>query len=231
MNEDLDRLERELRERAAEVPYLQKAPRTMLARARRRVARNALSSVVAVGLIVAGASAGLGALRSNGVGPASNGPTHSPAPAPSTTSCLAADLRATAALQGAAGSVLGSIDVTNVGAATCTLTGQPTLRLSSSAGNELSVQVVNVVPQWQADGKTPPPGWPVVSLRPGSAAAIRVRWSNACPQLSNPASWSVELGDGSGAVSGADTISLPPCNGPAEPSTLEVGPFEPGTGA
>ena len=42
MNDDLDRLERELRERAAEVPYLQEAPRKMLARARRRVARNAL---------------------------------------------------------------------------------------------------------------------------------------------------------------------------------------------
>ena len=129
--------------------------------------------------------------------------------------------------------MLGSIDLTNVGATTCTLTGRPTVTLLSSSGQELSVQVVNVDPQWQADGKSTPAGWPVVSLRPGSAAAIRVRWSNACPQLSNPASWRVELGDGSGTldVSGADTTYPPPCNGPAEPSTLEVGPFEPGTGA
>jgi Protein of unknown function (DUF4232) len=233
MNEDLDRLERELRDRAAQVPYLQEAPRTMLARARHRLARNALASFAAVGLIVVGASAGLGALRSSGVGPASHAPTHSPAPAPSTTSCRAADLRAKAALGGAAGSVIGTIDLTNDGATTCTLTGRPTVTLSASSGQGLSVQVVNAVAQWQADAKPTPAGWPVVSLHPGSTAAIRVRWSNACPQLSNPASWRVELGDGGGTldVSGADTTYPPPCNGSAEPSTLEVGPFEPGAGA
>jgi Protein of unknown function (DUF4232) len=234
MNDDLTRLENVLRARAAEVPHVQQVPSKMLARARRRIVRNALSSVVAAGLIVAGASAGLaglGALR---------GPTHIPespgvqtsAPPASNTPCIAADLRATATLEGAAGSVLGSIDLTNTGANMCTLEGRPTLTLFSSPDHDVPLRVVDVPPQWQADAASPPDGWPVVSLRPGSAASIRVRWTNPCPQLTDPALWSVDLGNGGGTleVVGTDAISPPPCNGTATPSTLEVGPFEPGPG-
>lgn len=233
MNDDLRKLKDVLRNRAAEVPYLREVPHRMLVRARRRIVRNALSSVVAAGLIVAGASVGLaslGSLRSsNHVIPGDSSGVHSSAPAPSTPSCVAADLQATAALRGAAGSVVGSIDLSNLSGQTCTLEGRPFLTLFGSAGHEVSVHVVDVAPQWQADGASPPDGWPVVSLRPGSAASIRVRWANACPQLTGPALWRVDLGNGSGTldVSGADTTYPPPCNGAGEPSTLEVGPFEP----
>ena len=220
MNDDLTKLERSMRDRASEVSPFQKAPGKMLSRARRRVARNALASVVAAGIIVVAASTGLASLRTNRQIPLTS-------PTPSTSSCTAADLRATAALQGAAGSVLGSIDLTNLSGKTCTVEGRPVLTLFSSTGPQLSVQVVEVAPQWQADAASPPHGWPVVSLSPGSAAAIRVRWSNPCPQLTAPALWKVDLGGEKGTldVSGADAI--PPCNGSAEPSTLEVGPFEP----
>lgn len=228
MDDDRSKLEHVLRDKAAEVPYLQEVPPKMLARARRRVVRNALSSVVAAGLVVVAVSAGLASLTA----PPSEIPGVSSSPAPSTPSCVAADLRATAALQGAAGSVLGSIDLTNVSSDACTLTGRPIVTLFSPAGHELSPSVVDVVPQWQADGVTPPTGWPVVRLAPGSAAAIRVRWTNACPQLTDPALWSVDLTGGRGTldVSGADATYPPPCNGAAEPSTLEVGPFEPSAG-
>jgi Protein of unknown function (DUF4232) len=232
MNDDLTRLEHVLRERAAEVPSFQEMPSKMLARARRRIVRNALASVVAAGLIIAGASvglAGLGALRGpNGVVP--RGPSSSP-PGASTPSCVAADLRATASLQGAAGSVVGSIDLANVSTRTCTLEGRPTLTLLSSSGHEVKVRVVPVKPQWKADAASAPHGWPVVRLRSGSAAAIRVAWTNPCPQLTDPALWTVDLGSGRGAleVQGA-AITPPPCNGPTLASTLEVGPFEPGAG-
>jgi hypothetical protein len=233
MDDDLMKLEHVLRDRAAEVPYLQEVPRHMLVRARRRVARNALSSVAAAALIIIGASAGLaglGSLRGPDVTLSDPSGVQSPL---STPSCGAANLRATAALEGAAGSVLGSIDLTNVGSSTCTLSGRPVLTILSSAGLEVPVDVVEAVPQWQADGSPTPPGWPVVSLRPGSAATIRVRWSNACPQLSDPALWKVDLGTEGGSVdvSGADATFPPPCNGPSEPSTLEVGPYEPSAGA
>jgi hypothetical protein len=232
MNNDLTRLEHVLRERAAEVPSFQEMPSTMLARARRRILRNALASVAAAALVIAGASvglAGLGALR----GP--NGPVpgghSSPPPTASSRPCVAADLRADASLQGAAGSVVGSIDVTNLGPATCTLEGRPILTLLSSPGHELNVRVDPAKPQWRVDGASAPRGWPVVSLRSGSAAAIRVMWTNPCPQLTDPALWKVDLAGGGGSldVLGAG-ITPPPCNGPTLPSTLEVGPFEPSAG-
>jgi hypothetical protein len=233
MNDDPTELDLVLRARAAEVPQFQHPPQKMLARARRRIVRNALSSVVVAGIFVVGISAGVASLRalpgSNRVPPASSGVHPSTAPSP----CTAADLRATAALEGAAGSVLGSIDLTNLSTKTCTLTGRPILTLFSSPGHEVPVRRTDVAAQWQADGASPPLGWPVVSLRPRSAAAIRVRWTNACPQLSNPVAWNVDLGGGMGAldVVGADATFPPPCSGSAEPSTLEVGPFEPSDGA
>jgi hypothetical protein len=235
MNDDLTTLERVLRDRAAEVPFLQEVPRNMLARARWRVVRTVVSSVVAAGLVIAGASVGLaslGALRDPNPRTPASQVVQSTAPPASNGPCIAADLRATATLQGAAGSVLGSIDLTNIGTGTCTLEGRPILTLLSSPVHEVPLQIVDVAPQWKADGSSPPHGWPVVSLPPGSAAAIRVRWTNPCPQLTHPALWTVDLGSGRGTldVSGADAIPPPPCNGAAMPSTLEVGPFEPSAG-
>ncbi len=235
MNDDLAKLEQVLRERAAEVPHVQEAPSKMLARARRRVVRNGLTTVVAAGLIVAAASGGLatlGALRGpKGTTPAVAPTVHSPAPAPSTPSCTAADLSAKSAVGGAAGSVVGSVDLTNVGTRTCTLTGSGDLRIFSSSGRPVTDRTAHVGPQFKVDGASPPPGWPVVRLDPGSIAAIRVAWSNPCPQLTTPTRWVVYLNGGGGMldVEGSEAISPPPCNGPGEPSTLQVGPFEPGT--
>jgi hypothetical protein len=229
MDDDLRTLEHVLRERAAEIPHIQQVPSTLHARARRRIVRNWLSAVLAVGLLVAGATgalAGLGALR--GASEVPHG--HSPKPVASTSACIAADLRAIASLDGAAGSVVGSIELTNTSAATCTLEGRPALTLFGSPSQEVSVQVENVIPQWQENGSSPPPGWPVVSLRPGAKAAIRVRWTNACPQLTGPAVWTVDLGNGRGTLDVAGADAFPPCNGIAEPSTLEVGPYEPSAG-
>jgi Protein of unknown function (DUF4232) len=232
MNDDLTKLEHMLRDRAAEIPHVQEARPKMLARARRRVVRNGLTTVLAVGLIVAGASAGLGALR----GPSDGGPAvtptvHSPTPAPSTRACTAADLGAKAALGGAAGSVVGFVDLTNLSASTCTLTGRPVLTITNSAGQSVPVSVNAVEPQWQVNGASPPHGWPVVRLQPRSVAEIRVAWANACPQLAGPARWNIGLKGGDATVQevGSVVSSPPPCNGPSQPSDLQVGPFEPGT--
>jgi hypothetical protein len=231
MDDDLTQLERVLTDRAAEVPQVQDVPPTMVARARRRVARNAVVSVLGAVLIVVGASAGLAKLGAQ-QGPGVAIPADSGSPAPS-TACAAPDLRAEVLLEGAMGSVEGSIRLTNVGGGTCTLSGRPIVSIFSSQGDEVALQVTASDAQWQADGAPEPAGWPVVSLKPGSGAAVRVSWSNPCPQLSGPASWKLDLGNGGGTldVSGADASLVPPCNGPSEPSTLEVGPFEPRAGA
>jgi len=231
MDDDLRQLDGVLRDRAAEVLQVQDVPPTMVARARRRVARNAVVFVLGAAAIVVGASAGLATLGAqHGPGVAIPGDSGSSAPS---TACASPDLRAEVSLGGAMGSVEGSIRLTNIGRGTCTLSGRPTVSIFSSQGDEVPLQVTASEPQWQADGAPRPAGWPVVGLQPGSAAAVRVSWSNACPQLSGPASWKVDLGNGGGTLDGSDAGAslVPPCNGPSEPSTLEVGPFEPRAGA
>jgi hypothetical protein len=231
MADDRTDLERVLQERAAEIPFPQEAPSAMLVRARRRIARNALTSVVAIGLIVFAGSAGLASLR--GPTPGDSGVILPPTTSFSNPACSAGELRATASLQGAAGSVIGSITLTNFGSRTCTLTGRPTIALTSSTGTVVTVGQVATLPQWRVDGAKEPKGWPVVDLHPGGAAEFRVRWSNQCPQLTKPVLWRVGVPEavGHGAdtveVSGADGTYPPSCNGSAEAATLEIGPFEP----
>jgi hypothetical protein len=230
MHDDRAKLEQTLRERAAEVPYLQPTPPHLVGRARRRIARNALSSVLAVGLLVAGGAVGLANLRTlGGPGPdevTSGGPPSGGAHA---RPCTPGELGATASLEGAAGSVLGEIRVTNRGDQTCTLRGRPILTIVDANGETVAVQAVETAPRWKVDRDPVPEGWPVVQLPPRSAAAVRIRWTNACPQLTDPVSWSLDLPGKGGRleVAGTDTAPIPPCNGPGEPSTLEVGPFEP----
>jgi hypothetical protein len=123
--------------------------------------------------------------------------------------------------------VVGSIQLTNFSSKTCTLSGRPTITLSSSTGKVLNVQAMDTVAQWQADKAARPSGWPLVTLHPGEAASVRIRWSNECPQLTKPALWKVGVDGGSLDVVGADGTFPPPCNGSAVPSTLDIGPFEP----
>ena len=223
MDDDLTTLEQVLRDRGAEVPHLQQAPPRMLVRARRRVVRNAVASAVAAGIVIVGASAGLAGLR-----PSTSDLGGSPTPTPSTSACNAGDLQATANLDGAAGSLVGSIDVANRGDRTCTLEGVPSVTLTGPSGSLLSLEVQHDDAQWQADRAPRPAGWPVVTLPPGSVASIRIGLSNVCPELDGPPRWTIDLTDGRGSLEVAGADSIPTCNGAAEPSTLDVGPFEPG---
>jgi hypothetical protein len=222
MDDDLTTLEQVLRDRAAEVPHLQEAPPRMLVRARRRVVRNAVTSAVAAALIIVGASAGLAGLRASS-SDLGGGPT----PTPSTSACSAGDLEATANLDGAAGSLVGSIDLKNHGDFHCTLEGRPTISVSDGFGRPMAPLVIDADPQWKVDGASPPSGWPIVNLRSFEVGAISVRWTNPCPQLTHGAFWTVDLGNGTGTVQ-VFVPDPPSCNGATEPSRLEVGPFEPG---
>jgi hypothetical protein len=222
MDDDLTTLEQVLRDRAAQVPHLQEAPPRMLVRARRRVVRNAVTSAVAAVIVIVGASAGLAGLRasSSGLGGGST-------PTPSTSACKASDLRVTANLDGAAGSLVGSIDLKNHGDLTCTLEGWPTISISDAFGYQLTPQVIDADPQWKVDGASVPGSWPIVSLRSFEVGAIRIRWTNPCPQLMHGAFFTVDLGNGTGTLQ-VFVPDPPSCNGASEPSRLEVGPFEPG---
>jgi hypothetical protein len=59
---------------------------------------------------------------------------------------------------------------------------------------------------------------------------MRVRWSNWCLQGRKAPLWQIHI-PGSGTVNGngMEAVSPPPCNGAGQPSTVERGPFEPGS--
>jgi hypothetical protein len=204
-------------------PHLE-VPETLTKRVRRRIALNAL----AVGTTVAVAAAGaFVSLRAIGTVPV-------PRPnQPGTTSaaCAPAQLGATGSMEGAAGSRDGAIVLTNASAEPCTLEGTPTIELLDPSGAPIGTGVTfeQAPAEWEITREPEPAGWPVVTLDPGAAASVRVRWSNWCPDGRVAPSWRVGIPGGGAAVpvDGLEDVIPPPCNGLDMPSTIEVGPFEP----
>jgi hypothetical protein len=224
-------LERELKEalerKAGEVAAAPGIPRRMLRRAWRRAALTVAAGVVAATVLAAGAAVGvrqLGGLPrpADRPAPTSRPPTPTPTPPPP---CPASALRAVLSLDGAAGSVLGSIEVENVGDAPCLLRGRPHIAILGSGGTRLAVEQVPTQPWWRVDRSGRPEGWPVVILRPGDTARIRVRWSNWCGG-GRAVRWRIDLPDRAGSVLASGTWA-PGCAGPGQRSTVEVGPLEP----
>jgi hypothetical protein len=206
-----------LREKAHDIPPNLEVPRSLTTRVRRRIARNALAVTVTVVVVAAGAFGSLRAIRSRSSETAGTGP------------CTSAHLRAVASMEGAAGSREGTIELTNT-SATCALKGRPALTLLD--GDQLpivtDITFVSVPPRWQVAGSPQPPGWPVVTLAQDESASVRVRWSNWCQEGNAAPHWRIGIpGSGEVDVEGIDETSIPPCNGPDLPSTIEIGPFEP----
>lgn len=219
-------MESEVREflsrKARDVPPQLEVPRSLGTLVRRRIVMNA----VVAGTTVAAAVA-LAFLSLRGIG-AAPGPIPivpgTPPPA-----CAFADLRATGSMEGAAGSREGSIVLTNRSAESCTLEGTPTIELLDASGPITSGVSFEPAPAgWEVAGSPEPTGWPVVTLGPADAASVRVRWSNWCPDGRAAPTWRVEIPGGAAVeVDGLETVFPPPCNGSAEPSGVEIGPFEP----
>jgi Protein of unknown function (DUF4232) len=227
-----------LQRRADDLPPHRQVPAGLGRRARRRIVLNALAAGAAVVVVAVGVVVGVQALT----GPSSGGPggnptQHSPAPSPSggtgsvTTACTSSELRAVGAFEGAAGSREGAINLTNISDQACTLQGRPDIFLLDSAGNPItsSIDFMSAPAKWEKDAKPTPPGWPVVTLRPGaSQSSVSIRWSNWCLDGGAPPEWRIGIpGSGAVVVTGLDTLGPPPCNGQGQPSTIEVGPFEP----
>lgn len=222
MNDVDDQVRDLLRDKAQEIPPNLDLPRSLKTRVRRRIALNALAVTVTLAVVAAGAYGGLQAFRSR----------PSETEGGSTTPCKSAHLRAIVAMEGAAGSREGTIDLTNT-SGTCTLKGTPTLTVLDQDQHPVvsGIEFVSVPAGWQVAGSPQPPGWPVVSLAPDDSASVRVRWSNWCADGSATPYWRIAIpGSGEVDVEGIDATAVPPCNGPDLPSTIEVGPFEPHTG-
>jgi len=138
--------------------------------------------------------------------------------------CRAADLRATAGLQGATGSLAGAIGVKNVGAKACTVTGRPRLKLLGN-GHDLRVREVPIPPSW--NGQLVPKGYPRLLIGPGESVEARVFWSNWCGGATGPLSLSIELPGGAGRLTAPLQPGTPRCDAPRSASTIQVEHFRP----
>ena len=212
-----------LRHRAEDVPPQLDVPPELAGRGHRRVAVNALGAVVVAAVLVVGVVAGMRAIGPEPVSqPASPGPSGAAIP-----TCSPLQITATPVLEGAMGSREGSIALKNVSVDTCTLEGTPTLTLLDGSGVTIDSGITfdKVEATWVVNDAPRPDGWPVVTLAGGEHADVRFSWSNWCGDPS--VYWRLALPAGGQMEVYPGPEALPPCNGPGQPSVIEIGPVEP----
>lgn len=136
-------------------------------------------------------------------------------------SCSAGSLTGSAALQGATGSLLGGLEVTNIGRRACLLPDRPVVRLLWG-GRILTVRRVPLSVQ----------ATPLRLLKPGATAFARLQWRNWCGEtpwgdaLFRPRLLvSLAPGRGTLRVELREPVRAPRCELPLVPSTLAVGRF------
>lgn len=147
--------------------------------------------------------------------------------------CRASNLRAQLFLQGATGSLVGGVDLRNVGSKPCALLGWPTVSFSGAAA---------ATTQWQAKKLASSPAPPDVladppgslrALAPGKSATVSLFWSNWCGLATDPAGAAgtppeaVALALADGTSISVPVNKAPRCDAPQDPSTISVGPFTP----
>jgi hypothetical protein len=232
---DLDARLREVLERkAAEVPPHLEVPRKLRSRSRRRIALNGAAVAVVVLCLAGAALGGLRAIERRGaITPGKTEtvdrlPSATASASPALDACGAGELRADAQLEGAAGSRVGTVLVSNYSSTPCTLSGPPAIVvLLADAGTDDDVAIKSSAPSWRVEDRPKPPGWPVVTLAPGDVASLRLRWANWCPDGRPGPLWAIDMPDGRLPIQATDGISPPPCLDSSANSTVEVGPFEP----
>jgi Domain of unknown function (DUF4232) len=237
MNDIRDDIREVLQRKAAQVPPHLMAPPSLARRARGRIFVNALTVGLTLTVLSGAALAGVrtfGAARHEQVAGQPTPPPHGTPSGAARPACTSGQLRAVGTFEGAAGSLEGGVTLSNFSDTTCTLRGRPIVVLLHKNLKPITsgVTFLQAPPGWLVDGSPRPAGWPVVTIHPGDAAFVRIRWSNWCPDGRPAPLWRLGI-PGSGSVdvtNGFDELPPPPCNGADQPSTVEVGPFEPVAG-
>src|SRR5437868_4208379 len=140
MNDDNQEIREMLERRALEVKPPSDMPPGLSGRVRRRIALNAVGAgiLVIVGLV---AFAGIRSLGGGSTVRPIGSPTTSNLPSPTTpagsTACTSGQLSAAANLGGAAGSRVGSIDLTDTSHDACTVQGEPSIQLLDPSGQPI----------------------------------------------------------------------------------------------
>lgn len=139
------------------------------------------------------------------------------APPSDLSACRAADLSADAQWQGAAGSRIGTVTVTNNGPGACLLPAYPAVQIENAQGRIAPTENATFTDASDMGGD--------IVLQPGQQAATDVRWSNECPQAtaSDMFLLRVTLPDSNGSLT--VPTSVPPCLGDTQPSHLSQQPF------
>lgn len=149
----------------------------------------------------------------------------------SVTPCLGTSLRGRAGWQGATGSLLGAIILTNRGPRQCVLRGQPVLLLLAHGGEVLPVRQAVLSPGTAGAGHF---GAAEAIVAPGHSARVLLDWANWCGGRLGAVTVIFALPDGLGGFAliardarGAPVLAMPRCDSLTSASVLRVGSFEP----
>lgn len=189
-----------------------------------------LLAALAVAVLAGGAEAGANTAR---VIPwLDEQPLRAPAHPPLAPPCRAGDLRAALFLQGATGSLVGGVTLTNVGRP-CALLGWPGVSFAGAAARSTRWQARRVAGSREPpDPLADPPG-SLRALAHGKSARVALVWSNRCGPGSSAAGSSGERPAALVlALASGTTVRLPltraaRCDSPATPSKMSAEPFRP----
>jgi hypothetical protein len=154
---------------------------------------------------------------------------HPPLAAP----CRADRLHAHLFLQGATGSLVGGVELTNAAGSPCSLLGRPRLSFTGPSATATRVRIKRLARSPEPpDVLADPPG-SLRALAPGKSASVSLFWSNWCrpgnPGGGNtstpPDGLRIALASHTGLV--VPLAQAPRCDQPQAPSTLSVAPFTP----
>jgi hypothetical protein len=138
---------------------------------------------------------------------------------PGAPACPAASLTARGGREGGGfvGEAEGGVLLTNIGTASCILSGNPSVVMLSSDGSQLDVEAA------------PPtnPAFPPVLLQPKGLATLIVYWSNWCGSPPGPLQIRITLSGDEGTLTGPfdgppNYDFVPACRDSSQPSTLTV---------
>jgi hypothetical protein len=154
---------------------------------------------------------------------------HPPLAAP----CRAERLHAHLFLQGATGSLVGGVELTNAGSTPCSLLGWPQLSFTGAAAASTRWQIKRVARSPQPPDVVADPLGSLRALAPGKTASVSLFWSNWCAP-GNPGGGNLSAPPDGLRITFVNRSSLvvplahaPRCDGAQAPSILSVAPFTP----